>query len=75
MKVKEDLKLEAKETNEKVTTYDIEAWVGTTYMWDSSKDMTTRGRVGKAIGRGINRTQYNGMHPGEHHSEPHYRIC
>lgn len=49
MNVKEDLKLEAKETNEKVTTYDIKAQVGTTCMWDSSKDMTTRGRVGKAI--------------------------
>lgn len=49
MNEKEDLKLQAKETNEKVTIYDIKAQVGTTCMWESSKDMTTRGRAGKAI--------------------------
>lgn len=49
MNEKEDLKFQAKETNEKVTIYDIKAQAGTSCMWESSKNMTTRGRVGKAI--------------------------
>lgn len=49
MNEKEDLKLQAKETSEKVTMYDIKAQVGTTCVRESSKVMTTRGRVGKAI--------------------------